>query len=186
MDIQKICIYCKRSFLAQKTTTRYCSHLCNQRHYKELKKQEKIKASNVEYNKITNKLDIETIRTKEFLTAKETMFLLDISRTTLYRNLKNGAIQKVLGLKSIRIRRDSLYPKTRHDEDIAISDSTLPQFNKDNYYTINDVIKKYNVSGNVFENICKRNNIVKIPKGKFVYVPKNQVDKYFKENEDNS
>ncbi|MEG1005727.1 MAG: DNA-binding protein, partial [Bacteroides sp.] len=33
--IKKVCEWCGEVFYAQKTTTRYCSHRCNSRAYKE-------------------------------------------------------------------------------------------------------------------------------------------------------
>ena len=42
MEIKKICKFCGEPFIAQKTTTRYCSHRCNSRAYKLRKKGEKI------------------------------------------------------------------------------------------------------------------------------------------------
>ena len=42
LQILKSCIYCGGDYFAKTTTTRYCSHICNQKHYKERKRQEKI------------------------------------------------------------------------------------------------------------------------------------------------
>ena len=41
IKIPKFCQFCGQAFVAQTTTTRYCSHKCNSRHYKQIKKEEK-------------------------------------------------------------------------------------------------------------------------------------------------
>jgi hypothetical protein len=46
IKIERVCLYCSHKFIAKTTTTKYCSHRCNQRHYKLLKKEEKIKKVN--------------------------------------------------------------------------------------------------------------------------------------------
>jgi hypothetical protein len=42
LEIIKKCEYCGKRFVAQRTTTRYCSHPCNSRAYKEDKKKRKV------------------------------------------------------------------------------------------------------------------------------------------------
>ena len=41
MGFNKICELCRNEFIAQKRTTRYCSHLCNKRAYKMNKRLER-------------------------------------------------------------------------------------------------------------------------------------------------
>jgi len=42
MAIPKTCSYCGKAFIAKTTLTKYCCHVCNQRHYKQKAKEEKI------------------------------------------------------------------------------------------------------------------------------------------------
>lgn len=42
MQIKKVCEYCKQIFMAQKTTTRYCCHTCNQKGYKQIAREQKM------------------------------------------------------------------------------------------------------------------------------------------------
>lgn len=39
LKIPKICEFCKNTFIARTTRTRYCSHTCNSRAYKTVEKQ---------------------------------------------------------------------------------------------------------------------------------------------------
>lgn len=41
--IQKRCEWCNNLFIAQKLTTRYCSHTCNSKAYKSKKREETLK-----------------------------------------------------------------------------------------------------------------------------------------------
>jgi hypothetical protein len=43
LEIEKICDWCSKHFIAKKTTTKYCSHECNSKAYKSIKRVEKIK-----------------------------------------------------------------------------------------------------------------------------------------------
>ena len=69
IEIQRICEYCNKEFTARTTSTKYCSHKCNQRHYKAKVKQAKIENSNKETLKMTL-FPLEQLKTKEFLTKK--------------------------------------------------------------------------------------------------------------------
>ncbi|MGC4128698.1 MAG: helix-turn-helix domain-containing protein [Bergeyella sp.] len=180
MEVTKICQFCGNKFVAKKTTTRCCSHICTQKLYKQRKRDEKIRDSNKEFEVQVKGYDIEEIQKKEYLSIKEVMLLLNISRTSIYRMLKDGRLTKLEGFKSVRIRKidiDMLFIQKRKNKDEK--PYFLPYFCEDNYYTINDVLEKFNVSSGSFYYICKRHNVPKIPKGKFVYVPKDLVNKIF-------
>ncbi len=95
LRITRICQYCGNDFIAKTTTTKYCGDRCSKRAYKERKKLEAIKASNEEVKKQIE-LPLIEIQSKEFLSIAETMQLLNISRTTIWRMIKD---QKIKPLK---------------------------------------------------------------------------------------
>ena len=100
----RICQYCGKEFVAKTTVTKFCSHTCNQRDYKKRLRNKNINTS--EKETLTSKLEpLELIQTKEILSLKETAILLGVSRTTLYRIRKNGAIQFTqLGNKKVLLK----------------------------------------------------------------------------------
>ncbi len=108
IHIQRICEYCKEEFTARTTKTKYCSHKCNNRHYKEKTKGAKISKSNEETTqKIT--LEVEKLNVLDFLTVKEVSVLLNCSIKTVYRNIKNGTIKTInLGSRTTRIKRSDI------------------------------------------------------------------------------
>jgi transposase len=53
------------------------------------------------------------------------------------------------------------------------------QYEPSECYTINEISEKYGVSLSTVSNTIRRNSIPKRQIGKFVYVPKEQIDKIF-------
>ena len=105
--VQRICQYCGNEFTAKTTVTKYCSDNCAKRAYKLRKKNEKIGKSEVETQAIIAK-PILAIQEKDFLSLEEAAKLLGVSRTTLYRMRRDGALsfatigkKKVIARKSI-------------------------------------------------------------------------------------
>lgn len=108
IKIQRICIYCEKEFTARTTSTKYCSHKCNSRHYKEKSKQSKIKKSNTETLSKTL-FPIEQLKAKEFLTVKDVAKLLNSSTRTIYRLIKQGQIKAVnLSERKTLVKRSDL------------------------------------------------------------------------------
>jgi len=96
IQIQRICEYCGKEFIAQTTVTRFCSHKCNSRAYKLKVKELKVGKSNEDTNqqKILSASDVqlEVIKQKDFLSIKEAYTLLGVSERTFYRLMKEGTI----------------------------------------------------------------------------------------------
>lgn len=113
--VDKVCQYCNKLFIAQKLTTKYCSHICNSRAYKAIKKYEKINSVTPESESTKTVLPtpvasyLEQIQEKQFLTVKETAKLLGISKSTLYRLIKTGALNAGnLSERTTRIKRTEI------------------------------------------------------------------------------
>ncbi|HEY6974866.1 MAG TPA: helix-turn-helix domain-containing protein [Chitinophagaceae bacterium] len=108
IKIRRICVYCRREFIAKTTKTQTCSDQCAKKLYKQKKKQENMDASNVETTKI--KLQpVAEINSKPFLSAGEAAMLLGLSVRTVNRLIKSGIIPAVnLGKRLTRIARAEL------------------------------------------------------------------------------
>lgn len=110
IQISRLCDYCGNSFIAKTTVTRFCCKTCNSRFYKRKIREEKMIKSHIEtQNKIsvqnTNSLMVE----KPFLNINETCQLLRVSRTTLWRLIKDERL-KVTKLGSrVIIAREHIY-----------------------------------------------------------------------------
>lgn len=108
IEIIRICEYCHNEFIAKTTVTKYCTHKCNSRAYKERIKSKKINRSNEEtYN--TKVQSIELIKVKEFLTVKDITILINCSRQTIYKIINSGKLKSIdLKMKKIIVRRSDL------------------------------------------------------------------------------
>lgn len=98
IQITRKCINCKKNFIAKKTTTRYCSHHCNQIHYK--KQQTKDKIATASRNISIPKND------RTWLTIPESASMLGISERTIFRLIAKNEIQP------LKIGRRVIIPKT--------------------------------------------------------------------------
>lgn len=125
IKIPKFCQYCGQAFVAQTTTTRYCSKICNSRHYKQIKREEKVKATlkeqiksvtsaNSENLQSLQSLPIQTgnfinLRDKEFLSVQEAAILLGASRWTIQRMIQREE------LKAGKLGRRTIIPRSEID-----------------------------------------------------------------------
>lgn len=93
LSITKKCECCGKVFIAQKISTRYCSHKCNSRAYKQNKREFKMVGINYAAMQEMERLsdEYEKINDKEYLSVSETSFLLSVGRTTVYRYLQECA-----------------------------------------------------------------------------------------------
>ncbi|MEZ4845071.1 MAG: helix-turn-helix domain-containing protein [Bacteroidia bacterium] len=123
IKIPKFCQFCGQAFVAQTTTTRYCSKTCNSRHYKQKKREEKVQAalqqemntpSQVEQMQTLQTLPIKVgnhvnLREKEFLSVQEAADLVGASRWTIQRMIKREQI------KVGKLGRRTIIPRTEID-----------------------------------------------------------------------
>jgi excisionase family DNA binding protein len=117
MKILKTCEYCKNEFIAKKTTTKTCSHWCDQRLYKLNLRNDKIAQAEIkEEIKQKPKLliteeEMSVIQVKEFLTLKEAALLLNVSPLTMRRWVFAGKVSSSkVGKKHIFRRTWILLP----------------------------------------------------------------------------
>lgn len=104
--ITKICQFCHESFTARTTVTKYCSHRCSARAYKQRKRNKKIEKSVSETVKQISAEKIE-LQAKEFLSINEASELLNVSRWTISRAIKDERLKAVkLGRRVIIRRKD--------------------------------------------------------------------------------
>mgnify|MGYP002637803259 CR=1 FL=1 len=108
IEIIRICDFCNKEFTAKTTVTRYCSHRCNSRAYKEKIKSKKIKKSNEETLNIKTQF-IELLNVKEFLTVRDISILISCSKQTIYKIIDNGKLNAIkLNKKKIYVKRSDL------------------------------------------------------------------------------
>ena len=101
--IEKECIFCNKKYIAKTLRTKYCSHECNRKDYKQRKREEKLN----NYISLESKGAIvpNSITSKEFLSIKEVSELLGLSIRSVHRYISNGEIpSKKFGKRTIIMR----------------------------------------------------------------------------------
>ena len=83
--IKKVCEWCGEVFYAQKVSTRYCSHSCNSKAYKEAARNKRIQETEAKTEAFINQQPIEGIKDKDYLSFAEAGTLLGISRQAVYK-----------------------------------------------------------------------------------------------------
>jgi excisionase family DNA binding protein len=178
--VDKICEHCKNVFSARTIKTRYCSHLCNSRNYKFLKRQKKIKV--VEEETKVNTMPLEDVRSKDFLSVKEASSILNMSTRTIYRLIENKELNSYnFSVRKTLIRRKDidyyfdLNLNNSDENNYPVNDLITPN----NSYNINEIIDKYKISSSALYSIIQRLEIPKKNYGKHVLVKKEDIDKIF-------
>ena len=178
--IQRICQQCNNEFTAKTTVTKYCSLKCSQKAYKFRARKKKIDQSDKETTQIKHK-PYKDLNNKEFLSVQEASQLLGCSKHTIYRSIKAGNLPSLnLNIKKTIIKRndiDNLFLLKTPEQPEQVDKRT---YNIEDCYYINEVLEKYKIGEQTLQSLIKRNDIQKIKKGKFVYVPKDEIDSLLK------
>ncbi len=178
IKLDRICQHCSKDFIAKTTVTRYCSDDCAKKAYKARKRAEKIGISVAEIQQIRQK-PIEDLKAREFLTVKNVAQLLNCSVRSVYCYIESGKINATnIGERLTRIRRSEIDKLFESKE--KVKPTQLKPLEIAECYTISEVQEKFKVSQSALQKILKRNNVQKMQKGKFVYVPKVIINDIFK------
>lgn len=186
IKVQRICQHCSKEFIARTTVTKYCSDKCSKAAYKARKRAEKVKQSNTETTRIRQQ-PIEQIKAKAYLSINEVCQLLGISRRTVYRLMERGELRKIkIGSRTV-IKRSALNrllnnketgkPEIlEHQKQELTNWKQVEAFDVNDCYTLTEIQDKYGISEKALYAIITRNNIPKVKKGWYAYVPKQIID----------
>jgi excisionase family DNA binding protein len=180
------CLSCGEMFESQKITTKYCSHKCNQRHYKlrkRLEKKQNAEAEVLEQPKMKLKvkaIDLALIKEKEFLSVKEVALLFSCNKKTVYRMIDNNIINAVnLNHRLTKIRRTDIDNIFKQNKPKINKITKKVSLKIEDCYSISQIKKKYKISDNGLRAITKRNEIPKTYIEKYAYYPKREIDTLF-------
>lgn len=107
IKITRICQFCDVEFTARTTVTKYCSHKCASRAYKQRTRNQNIEKSVVETVRTISVKQSE-IQAKEFLSISEASELLNVSRWTISRAIAADRLNAVRMGKRVIIRRKDI------------------------------------------------------------------------------
>ena len=145
MKIKKVCEWCGTTFYAQKLTTRFCSHRCNNLAYKEAVRQKRIQEVEAKVQTFISKQSISDVKDKEYLSFKEAATLLGLSKQAIYKMVYAGKLQAFrISSRLSFIRKGDIdrmlearpYEQRQPKDTIPITD----------FYTTAEVKEKYHVN----------------------------------------
>ena len=176
--ITKICQWCGVEFVAQKVSTKYCSHRCANLAYKQAVRDKRVKQAEAETLLIKLEKPIENVRDKEYLSFAQAGKLLGLSRQAVYNMVKAGNLKasKISSRLSFirRVDIDAMLEnrpyKTLHPKDtIPITD----------FYTTAEIKEKFGVKESWIYEIAKEHNIPRTFNRGRTYWSKKHIDSYF-------
>jgi excisionase family DNA binding protein len=184
LSIKKVCQFCNNEFIAKQLHTKYCSQGCSKKYNKAVKRNEIISSfQNVKKSKKEQKTPtIELVNKKDFLSVREASVLLNMSLRTVYRLIENKELNayNFSERKTLIRRRDIDYYFELNLNNLGINKAQIENIiTPENSYSINEIIKKYNISNGALYNIIHRFGIEKKSFGKHVLVKKSDIDKIF-------
>jgi len=173
----KNCDICGSPFNAKTVYSKYCSKKCSEAATRKKKAQEKQQEQS---QKLAEKIPTD----RQYISIAETVLLFGISRDTIYRLIRKGNIPAVnLGERLTRISRahiEVLFPKV---ENVTASQletiNTKLNYNQAECYTVGEITEKFGISASTVNNTIRKNGIPRKQIGKFVYVPKVEIDRIF-------
>lgn len=181
LEIEKICEWCSNRFIAKQTTTKYCSHTCNSKAYKAIKRGEKIKNVTEQIFIQEYQKPLKQLKDREYFKIAEVALLLGLSKQSVYNMIYSGKLKASqfssrLTLVSLKNIEDMLESSASYEARQVIEPELITDF-----YSVNDIRTKFNVKVSWIYKIAKSNNIPRIlNKGKS-YLSKKHVDNFFKQ-----
>lgn len=178
MKIKKVCEWCGTTFYAQKLTTRFCSHRCNNLAYKEAVRQKRIQEVETKVQTVISEHPISDFKDKEYLSFKEVATLLGLSKQAIYKMVYAGKLQAFrISSRLSFIRKGDIdrmlearpYEQRQPKDTIPITD----------FYTTAEVKEKYHVNESWIFVVAKKNNIPRTFNRGKTYWSKKHMDTYF-------
>lgn len=181
LKIPKICEQCGKPFEAKTVVTRFCSPICVNKSGKEKKRESKdVERKQSILEQSSNQ--IAQIQTRPYISITDATILFGISKDTIRRLIKAGKIPAVnLGQRLTRVSRlhiEAMFTEVVLPEEPKEQPVKL-RYNESDCYKITEVSEKFGVSPSTVNKTIRRNSIPRRQVGKFVYVPKEQIDRIF-------
>jgi excisionase family DNA binding protein len=178
-EYKKVCQFCGNEFIAQKSTTKYCSDTCANRGNKAEKRQERLRIES-EAIKERNR---QNLLSQENLSLTDAAALLGISRPTLYKLLNDRGVELLrISKRTIRVKKSDLLNLYQNQpEKPAPINTPIAEISKkqEEHITVAEALQLFKISNTYLYNKIRAKQIQPvIIKGKAHY-PKNILQKLF-------
>ena len=174
MEVRKICQWCGKPFIAQKTTTCYCSHQCSNLGYKE-----RIRERKRQLKRSQELLQPrQAAEGQDFFSFAQAAKLMGVTRQYIYKLVKESKLRasRISGKKSLIRRADiELMMKTKPYERIMPKED----FDITDYYTAEEIADKYKVNAKWVWTYTRQHKVPKVRIRQFNYYSKKHIDAAF-------
>ena len=174
MEVRKICQWCGKPFIAQKTTTCYCSHQCSNLGYKE-----RIRERKRQLKRSQELLQPrQAAEGQDFFSFAQAAKLMGVTRQYIYKLVKESKLRasRISGKKSLIRRADiELMMKTKPYERIMPKED----FDISEYYTAEEIAEKYKVNAKWVWTYTRQHKVPKVRIRQFNYYSKKHIDAAF-------
>ena len=176
--IKKICEWCGQEFVAQKVTTKYCSHKCANLAYKQAIRAKRIQQEEQRIQIVKSEKPLMDIKDKEYLSIAQAATLLGLSLQAVYKMIYTGRLVAYkLSSRLSFVRQSDIeemlkrnpYKKRQPKDTLPITD----------FYTTNEIKEKFGVKDSWIFHIAKEHNIPRTFNRGKTYWSKKHIDDYF-------
>ena len=176
--IKKICEWCGQEFVAQKVTTKYCSHKCANLAYKQAIRAKRIQQEEQRIQIVKSEKPLMDIKDKEYLSIAQAATLLGLSLQAVYKMIYTGRLVAYkLSSRLSFVRQSDIeemlkrkpYKKRQSKDTLPITD----------FYTTNEIKEKFGVKDSWIFHIAKEHNIPRTFNRGKTYWSKKHFDDYF-------
>lgn len=168
MEVKRICQWCGKPFIAQKTTTCYCSPQCSKRGYKHRMMERKM-----ELRHMQEMLELRSsLEKQEYFTFSQAARLMGVSRQYIYKLVKEEKLRasRLSGKMSLIRKADiELMLKSKPYERLVAKND----FDITEYYTAEEIAQKYKVNAKWVWTYTRQHKVSK------VRIRNNGIVKYF-------
>jgi len=182
MKIKKKCLNCGKFFEAQMITAKYCCHKCNAQHYKIRKKEEaKMENPNTKKKKeIPYDTQLKKVQIQDYLSIKDVTFMMGISRSSVYRLIKNGYLKSAQLGSRVLIRKKDLDQLIKNQvQEIQPKQIKLKPAhqNTNSYFYTKEIPDYYDISISTLDRYLTEHNVKKYRDGRETFILKKEIEK---------
>ena len=174
MEVKRICQWCGKPFIAQKTTTCYCSPQCSKRGYKHRMMERKM-----ELRHMQEMLELRSsLEKQEYFTFSQAARLMGVSRQYIYKLVKEEKLRasRLSGKMSLIWRADiELMLKSKPYERMVPKED----FKITEYYTAEEIAQKYKVNAKWVWTYTRQHKVPKVRIRQFNYYSKKHGQIYY-------
>lgn len=178
--IKKICEYCGCEFEAYTQNARYCSHDCNRKAYREIKRKEVVSLTASIASQTKRERAKTDLSERDYISISEAANLLGWCKQSVYNYCHKGIIPaKRLSKRTTLIRKKDIEALFDVVEPYEVL-TTGERKPIDEWYTIDEVTEKYGLLRHRIRKIINAENIPTKKAGTRTLISKVKIDAYFR------